>query len=126
MIRHAARILRILEGFAKPVTLIPPLKKPVTKVTKEVDPDEVGSTIEENSAIKAREYGKYVGNVLVSNIKKKSSYSESEIRKYIEKRVREELKKKFIYDARKLREKIGVESSIPSYKLIREDREHEH
>ncbi len=37
MIRHAARILRILEGFAKPVTLIPPLKKPVIKVTKEVD-----------------------------------------------------------------------------------------
>lgn len=50
----------------------------------------------------------------------------NEIRKYIEKKVREELKKKFIHDAKKLREKIGVESSIPSYKLIREDREHEH
>ena len=50
----------------------------------------------------------------------------SEIRKYIEERVKRELKKKFIDDARRLREKIGIESRIPSYELIREDREHEH
>lgn len=50
----------------------------------------------------------------------------NEIRKYIEEKAKKELKKKFIDDARKIREKIGIESGIPSYKLIREDREHGH
>lgn len=49
-----------------------------------------------------------------------------EIRQFIERRAREELRRRFLNDARNLRKRIGVESSISSAELIREDRELEH
>ena len=52
------------------------------RVTSELDPEETGETLEENSVIKASAYGKHIGNTLINSISDK--YSEVEIRKFLE------------------------------------------
>jgi XTP/dITP diphosphohydrolase len=62
--------------------ILGPLQLPL-EVTDPIDPEEVGTTFEENAGIKAREYARYAGRKLAADLVRKQGCLEEEARTYL-------------------------------------------